>query len=108
MGALESEPSLLCNVTTHQYADIKHPQPVKSGCFIATVACGYSSWEVRILSNFRDNVLSRSKVGFVFISIYYKVSPYLAFSILKRKNLKKSIRRLVVSPVAILVSKISS
>ncbi len=59
-GVYDSHPSILCNVTTHQFAEIKSR---KSGCFIATVACVYNSWEVEISSSFRDNILSKGVTG---------------------------------------------
>jgi hypothetical protein len=103
-GVTASSPSLLCNATIHQYAEIKPPR--KSGCFIATVACGYDSWEVETLSSFRDNILSRNRIGFILIMLYYRISPYLAFYILKKEKLKKGIRKTVVFPIAVLTYKL--
>ena len=101
-GAVDDSPSILCNQTIHQYTEVKP----KKGCFIATVTCGYDSWEVEALSNFRDNVLSRNTIGFIFITLYYRVSPYLALYILKKEKLKKGIRKTMVFPIAVLTSKL--
>jgi len=109
-GVYDNHPSILCNVTINKYTDIINQDTYiksrKSGCFIATVTCGYGSWEVIILSSFRDNTLSKSKIGFLFIRFYYRISPYLAFHILKRKKLKKSIRRFIIFPTATLTEKL--
>jgi len=98
----DETPSLLCNVTTHQGTIIK---PRKSGCFIATVACGYGSWEVKVLSGFRDDILSKSEIGSLFIALYYTFSPFFASFIVKRENLKKNIRRFIIFPAAALASR---
>jgi len=76
-GVSASSPSMLCNATTHQYTEIKPLR--KSGCFIATVACGYDSWEVETLSSFRDDILSRNRIGFILMMLYHRISPCLAF-----------------------------
>lgn len=100
-GVYDNHPSILCNLTTHQYTEIK-----KGVCFIATVTCGYNSWEVKALSSFRDNTLSKNKIGFFLIRLYYRISPYLVSYLLNRENLRKSIRRFMVFPIATLISKL--
>lgn len=50
-----------------------------SGCFVATATYGDENIvEVRFLRAFRDEVLSRSRIGKGLIWFYYKTSPYLA------------------------------
>jgi len=99
-GVVDNHPSILCNVTTNLYTKIK------KGCFIATITCGYNSLEVKILSNFRDNILSRNRVGVLLTRLYYSVSPHLVCYILDKARLKKNVRRFMVSPIATLISKI--
>lgn len=99
-GVVDEHPSILCNVTTNQYTKIK------KGCFIATVTCGYNSLEVEILSSFRDNILSRNKIGLLLTRLYYLISPYLACCMLEKARLKKNVRRFMVSPIAMLISKL--
>lgn len=49
-------------------------------CFIATAAFeNYKAPEIQILLAFRDQVLSHSWVGKLFITCYYKLSPRVAF-----------------------------
>lgn len=49
------------------------------GCYIATAVYGnYDAPEVLILRTFRDTVLKRTKLGRLFIKIYYAISPQLA------------------------------
>lgn len=51
----------------------------KSGCYIATAVYGsYNCDEVFALRKFRDDCLSKSVPGKLFIEVYYAVSPYLA------------------------------
>ncbi len=50
----------------------------KGGCYIATCVYGsYNSPEVLVLRNYRDNKLSKTIKGRIFIKIYYKISPFL-------------------------------
>jgi|GEM_PF-3785929 len=106
-GFFANSPSILCNATTHQFTEIRPPPPrPKSRCFIVTVTCGHDSWEVETLSSFRDNVLSRNRIGFIFVMLYYRISPYLAFYIMKKEKLKKGIRKTIVFPIAFVTSKL--
>lgn len=51
----------------------------KSGCYIATAVYGsYECEEVFALRRFRDDRLSKSALGRLFIRVYYRVSPSLA------------------------------
>lgn len=50
----------------------------KGRCFIATAAFEYHSPEVEALCRFRDETLSKTKVGQAFIHFYYKTSPPIA------------------------------
>ena len=48
----------------------------KSGCYVATAIYGsYDCPEVWILRRYRDNYLSNSLLGKVFIKSYYAISP---------------------------------
>lgn len=57
----------------------KDSKPNKNeACYIATMAYGdYYHPQVKILRKFRDDFLSNSILGRLFIKIYYKVSPKL-------------------------------
>ena len=51
----------------------------RGGCFIATAVYGdVMAPEVVELRSFRDNILTKSIPGRVFISIYYTISPPIA------------------------------
>lgn len=81
------------------------PKP-KSGCFIATACYGdYDAAEVLILRRYRDNVLLKSKLGKIVVSIYYLVSPPLAKMIAKNNSVKNFIRKYLLSPI---ISKITT
>lgn len=47
-------------------------------CFIATSVYGSDAWQTQLLRDFRDSRLRKSRVGTVFISIYYFTSPTIA------------------------------
>lgn len=58
----------------------------KGGCYIATSVYGsYDCEEVWTLRRFRDDYLSKTKFGKLFIAIYYAISPTLVKWFGKRK-----------------------
>ncbi len=64
-----------------------------SGCYIATMAYGsYDHPQVRVLRNFRDEILAKSFLGRAFIRTYYFVSPKLV-SLLKNHQVVNTILR---------------
>ena len=63
-----------------------------SGCYIATAVYGdYEHENVRLFRGFRDKVLLNSRLGRIFVRVYYAVSPSLA------RHLKPE------SPISILI-----
>jgi hypothetical protein len=78
----------------------------QSGCFIAT-ACYGSAYapEVALLQDYRDRVLLNSLGGRAFVKFYYMVSPPLATVIARSEPLKKWVRRYLVAPIVIRVSR---
>lgn len=57
----------------------------QQGCYIATAVYGsYDCPQVWILRRFRDNTLSKSIFGSMFIKIYYSVSPLLVAKFSKK------------------------
>ncbi|MFA7402919.1 MAG: putative Ig domain-containing protein [Pelobacteraceae bacterium] len=74
-----------------------------SGCFIATAAYGsYLDPHVKILRNFRDEVLLKSRLGTAFVNFYYKHSPPIADYIAQHETLR-TIFRLLLTPVILFV-----
>jgi uncharacterized repeat protein (TIGR02543 family)/uncharacterized delta-60 repeat protein len=70
-------------------------------CFIATAAYGsplHSS--VKILRNFRESYLIRSKPGRKFLNLYYKYSPSIAAFVTKHRALRFVIRMSLLPLVA--------
>jgi hypothetical protein len=66
-------------------------------CFIATAAYGSPmASEVVVLSQFRDRILLRSKLGTAVVQLYYAVSPPLASCIDRKEPLKAAIRLLLL------------
>jgi len=72
----------------------------KNGCFIATAAYGSAmAPEVLVFRNYRDEVLSESSLGRLFIQAYYALSPYIAIVIAKSNFLKMLVRIFLLSPL---------
>ena len=58
----------------------------KEGCYIATCIYGsYDCPEVLVLRRFRDNELSQSYLGRIFIHVYYTLSPHIVRKASKQK-----------------------
>ena len=71
-----------------------------SGCFIATACYGdYNSKEVLILREFRDEILSKSRIGKNFIMLYYKYSPKYANLLENTINAKVFVRKVILNPI---------
>lgn len=63
------------------------------GCFVATVVYGdENEKELSILRRYRDNTLRRSRVGVVFVRMYYVFGPVLARKIQRHPSVKKRLR----------------
>ena len=75
----------------------------ESSCFIATACAGYNSWEVKILSSFRDEILQGLPKGLVFINLYYRYAPRLVDKISQKPLMLKFFKYLIVQPVAFII-----
>jgi hypothetical protein len=69
-------------------------------CFIATAAAGEQALEVQTLRAWRDKVLAGSRAGRSAISVYYRFSPPIAGMIKDSRIARKTVRSLVVVPMA--------
>ena len=70
------------------------------GCFIATAACGNPvAPEVVALSAFRDQRLSRSRIGRGLIRLYYVLSPPIALVIGRSPVLRRAAMSVLIQPV---------
>lgn len=66
------------------------------GCYIATaVYNSYDAPEVRCLRRFRDEVLSTSIFGRLFISLYYFFSPPIAEWLKKTRRINMAVRKIL-------------
>ena len=62
-------------------------------CFIATAAFGSDmDGHVKVLKDFRDQVLMKSDLGKAFVSFYYRFSPSLADFIARHEMLRAGVR----------------
>ena len=76
-----------------QLTNENEEQP-KGGCYIATCVYGsYDSPEVMVLRKYRDDKLSKTIKGRIFIKFYYKISPFLVKCFGKTEWFKKFWKR---------------
>lgn len=77
----------------------------KSGCFIATAAFGSPmSQELDILRKWRDEQLLNTHVGWIFVRIYYSISPPIAKYIEKSDN-RRTITRFFLNPLITIIKR---
>ena len=75
----------------------------REACFIATAAYGsYFHPEVKVLRNFRDNVLLKSDFGTRIVGLYYRYSPPFA-DYIRNKDILKGIIRIILKPIVFLI-----
>ncbi|UCG79160.1 MAG: hypothetical protein JSV21_04855, partial [Nitrospirota bacterium] len=73
------------------------------GCFIATAAYGsYMHKDVKVLRDFRDEILLKSRAGKAFVELYYRYSPPVADRIAKSDGLR-FIVRVVLTPIVFVI-----
>jgi hypothetical protein len=74
-----------------------------SGCFIATAAYGtYQEPEVKILRNFRDEILLNTTIGRSLVETYYTYSPPVA-DFIRDKPVLKTVVRVALTPIIALL-----
>jgi len=79
--------------------EIENP-PKKGGCFIATCVYGsYSAPEVKVLRNFRDQVLLRNHAGQLFVRSYYAISPKIVLLINNKQKIKTILKNILIDPL---------
>lgn len=67
-----------------------------SGCYIATMAYGdYEHPQVKILREFRDDVILKYYFGKLFVNIYYFISPKLVFLLKNLNTINRIIKKLL-------------
>lgn len=71
----------------------------ETNCFVATAAFGSPmEKQVKMLRRFRDQVLSKTSFGQMFVNLYYQVSPPMARWI-AQSPLRRSVARAALTPV---------
>ena len=71
-------------------------EPSSEGCYIATMAYGdYEHPQVIELRKFRDQILTKSFLGRVFIKVYYKTSPFMVKKLKDKKRINIKIMKLL-------------
>jgi hypothetical protein len=77
----------------------------KSGCYIATVAYGNEfAPEVIALKKYRDEKLSKSFLGRIFIRIYYNLSPPIAKKLKNNQKLNNLIRIRILDTIVKIIN----
>ena len=85
---------------------IKDKYKSSSGCYIATAVYGsYNSPQVRVLRRYRDNILSKTKLGKIFIKVYYCLSPTLVKYFGSTMIVQRYLRKKLDKKVEVLLSK---
>jgi Zn finger protein HypA/HybF involved in hydrogenase expression len=85
---------------------LRLPRVSSSVCFIATATYGSSiAPEVMVFRKYRDDVLLNSKLGRVFVTCYYTLSPPIASIISNNHLLKILTRRILLQPLLRLIKK---
>lgn len=76
------------------------------GCYIATMAYGdYDHPQVITLRRFRDDVLLKSRIGRLFVKIYYFVSPKLVWLLRDSETVNAFIRKILDRICYVLIQK---
>ena len=71
----------------------------QEGCFIATAAYGsYFEKHVKVLRDFRDNILLTNSLGKRFVHTYYNYSPSVA-GFIADNTIAKALVRVVLTPI---------
>jgi len=84
---------IAASISFNQLSNAK-PSSSAGGCYIATMAYGsYEHPQVLVLRNFRDNTLSKSKLGSWFIAKYYSYSPKLVRQLQNKKTVNYLIKK---------------
>ena len=89
--------------TDSVYTSLKDGNEPAEGCFIATAAYGsYFENHVKVLREFRDNILLTNSFGKQIVSIYYKYSPNIAAYIATNESLKVAVR-ILLTPIVYII-----
>jgi hypothetical protein len=84
------------------------PSKTDGGCFIATAAFDSpSAPEIAIFYRFRDEILVRSRLGTMFVHLYYFSSPSLA-KIVKRSYYLRTLVRQTLRPISRMIGVLMS
>lgn len=89
----ENKDILTQNSITKALSSYKKKQGI---CYVATMVYGdYNAPEVKILRQYRDNVLAKHFTGQLFIKVYYRTSPLFVRIFRNNKLVKHGIRRIL-------------
>jgi hypothetical protein len=86
--------------TTKQYQSTQQAKNNSGGCYIATACYGnYDCTQVLTFRNFRDESLSKTIAGRIFIGTYYTLSPPIALWLKNKHGLNTFIRKNLLDPI---------
>lgn len=89
----------MCDSCFTQYAFDKDDKK-NEGCYIVTSCYGdYNHPDVLVLRQFRDETLSKTYLGSLFVRIYYLVSPEIAKQVKNVPQFNKLLRDYVIRPI---------
>jgi hypothetical protein len=82
----------------------QQPKNTSGSCYIATLCYeDFYADEVCSFRDFRDNTLSRTKMGRLFIVKYYYYAPKLTLLLKNQKLLNKVIKYLILDPLLLII-----
>lgn len=94
------------NLKSIRKKEIIEPSSSKN-CFIATACYGdNNAHEVLVLREYRDNVLLKTKLGRLGVSLYYNISPPIARLLEKSETSKLFVRNKLLSPIVTRINQI--
>ena len=95
--------SYIENESESLYSGAQRGSEPKEGCFIATAAYGsYFEKHVKVLRDFRDNILLKTEIGKELVNFYYTYSPPIAQKI-AQNEFAKLIIRAILTPIVYLI-----
>jgi hypothetical protein len=75
---IKQQSQIVSEITQNIVSSVKSSGSRNSSCFVATyIYSGYETTEVRLLRDFRDDILNNSVLGRTFIKTYNRMAPFL-------------------------------
>jgi hypothetical protein len=88
----------------YDYPKTRQPQNTSGSCYIATLCYrDFYAPEVCTYRDFRDSTLSNSKIGRLFIQLYYRYAPQLTAKLENKRFVNSAIKHLILNPLLAII-----